>query len=359
MRINKSCKSFALSHRDLQIIHQAKIDFNEIARTSTAHTGLPPLWSRIPYLMLFYDRGTTTKYFWKGYREFDVLLKSRDNHYTRSYIPKHNGGTRELSVPDWELRHHQHFILRNILYKIPVSQYACAYHKRRGLTDLAEPHIGHDTLIHLDLKDFFSSITEQMVFETLMSETGYPKSVAGYLSRLCCYKHCLPQGACTSPALSNICFKRCDAELATLAKQNGMAYTRYSDDIYLSGDGISPGIIIKEAKRIISQHGFGINIDKTKILGQHQAQMVTAIVVNEKMQVTRKYRRKLRQELYYVRRFKDNATDVYWAEDYIHYLYQLQGRVSFVLYVDPSNAEFIEANQMLNEMIEKYWCHTT
>ena len=355
MRLQKNSNKYSLSPRDLAVIGEARVGFNQLTGLALKHAGLPPLWSRLPYLMLLYDSGTTTKFFWKEYRLFDDLLKTRDSHYKHSYIPKTSGGTRELLVPDWDLRHHQRFIQKTILYKIPVSQHACAYHKRRNLKDLAEPHVGHSTLIHIDIKDFFSSITEQMVFEALIRETGYPKNVAGYLSRLCCYKRYLPQGACTSPALSNICFKICDDSIAALAKQYELSYTRYSDDIYLSGHYVDSATIIREVKRILAQHGFHINTEKTRVLGRHHAQMVTAIVVNDKMQVSRSYRRKLRQEIYYVMRFKESARDAYLAESYIHYLYQLHGRVTFVLFVDSDNNEFIEYKATLERMIDKYW----
>ena len=347
---------YSLSPRDLAVMCQAKAGFNQITDLALKYPGLPPLWSRLTYLMLLHPSGTTTKFFWKAYREFDELLKTRDSHYKKTYIPKASGGTRELLVPDWTLRHHQRYIQKTILYKIPISPQACAYHKRRNLKDLAEPHIGHNTLIHIDIKDFFSSITEQMVFETLIRETGYSKTVAGYLSRLCCYKRYLPQGACTSPALSNICFKICDDEITALAKQYDLVYTRYSDDIYISGDFVDQAVIIRNIKRILTQHGFFINTNKTKVLGRHQAQMVTAIVVNEKMQVSREYRRKLRQEIYFVKRFRENARDAYAAESYVHYLYQLHGKVTFVLFVDPENKEFLDYRETLEKMIDRYWC---
>ena len=355
MHFNRKNKTYSFSVRDLGVMRQVKASFNEIAKISPKHPGLPPLWSRLPYLMLLHEAQTTTKYFWKEYRKFDELLKSSDSHYRRSYIPKNNGGSRELLVPDWDLRHHQRFIQKSILYKIPVSEHACAYHKHRGLTDLARPHIGHDILIHIDIKDFFSNITEQMVFDALLEETGCPKIVAGYLSRLCCYKHHLPQGACTSPALSNICLKGCDDELAALAISNHLAYTRYSDDIYLSGNSVDTSHIIMEAKNILSRHGFCINGSKTKVLRKNQAQMVTAIVVNEKMQVSRAYRRKLRQEIYYLKRFKETAKDACAAEDYQSYLSQLLGRIAFVLHVDPNNQEFLEANRLIHSMLADYW----
>lgn len=350
MQINRKDKTFSLSPRDLALMNEAGIGFQEMAKCEGKHPGLPPLWSRIPYLMLLHSAQTTTQAFWRSYREFDTLLKTRDSHYSPAQIPKEKGGVRELMIPDWALRRHQRFIQKNILYKIPVSVHACAYHKYRGLTDLAEPHIGHKTLIHLDIQDFFTSITEQMVFEALYRETGYPKSVAGFLSRLCCYRRYLPQGACTSPALSNICFKKCDDEIAQLARCNQLAYTRYSDDLYLSGDEVDAVSIIRQVRVILAENGFQIRSDKTKVLGKHQAQMVTAIVVNEKMQVSRQYRRKLRQEIYYLKKFRHNAEAAVAADSFDGYLYQLLGKISFVLYVDPDNKEFLEAKEMVERM---------
>ena len=91
----------------------------------------------------------------KHTEEFTQLLKTRDSHYRHNYIPKNSVGTRELLVPDWELSCHQGHILKNILYKIPVSYNARAYHKHRGLTNLAILHIGHDVFIHMGIEDFF------------------------------------------------------------------------------------------------------------------------------------------------------------------------------------------------------------
>lgn len=344
---------YHLSPCDIAVLGEAGISFNEIINCPSKYPGLPPIWSRIPYLMLLNDLQTSTKLFWKSYRHLDTLIKNADRHYSPAFIPKSNGNTRALMVPDDELRRHQWYIHRNILCRIPVSEYAFAYCKHRGLTDLAQPHIGQETLIHLDIQDFFSAITEQMVFDALLRETGYPKSVAGDLSRLCCYRHHLPQGACTSPALSNICFKPCDEEIAALAQQYQLAYTRYSDDLYFSGNAVDAPAVIRQVKAILARHGFRVRSDKTRILGKHQAQKVTAIVVNKKMQVSREYRRTLRQELYYLKRFKEHSEGARNAPSYQTYLYQLLGKVTFVLYVDPGNREFIEARNMLNRAL--FW----
>lgn len=96
-------------------------------------------------------------------------------------------------------------------------------------------------------------------------------------------------------------------------------------------------------------------MEKTRILRKHQAQKVTAIVVNEKMQVNREYRHQLRQELYYLERFGMNSKGAREAQGYAEYLHELQGRVSFVLYVDPSNKEFMDAKKKLEKRIDASW----
>lgn len=354
MQLSENANAYSLYPLDVAIMGAAGIRIHELMQCTPKQPGLPPLWSRMPYLLLLQSHQANTKLFWKAYREFDVLLKNTDQHYTPAYIPKNNGKTRALMIPDQELRYHQRFIQESILNKLPVSEHAYAYRKHRGLTDLATPHIGHETLIHLDIKDFFSSITEQTVFENLYRETGYPKAVAGFLSRLCCYRNRLPQGACTSPVLSNICFLKCDEEIAELAKHHVLAYSRYSDDLFLSGDGVDANAVIRAVKAILAKYGFRLQSDKTRVLGRHQAQAVTAIVVNDKLQVSRAYRRKLRQELHYVQRYREDAKDSRSAESYPGYLYQLLGKVSFVLYVDPNNREFVKARNMLEQMVFPY-----
>lgn len=351
MRQSMDPQSFFFSARDMSVIGQAGITVTEIMEHKPKIPGLPPLWSKLTYLMLADWANVEPKFFWKAYREFDELLENIDCHYAPAYIPKNNGGKRALMVPDETLRYHQRLILDSILRHIPISDYACAYRRGYGLVDLAAPHIGHETLIHLDIRDFFSSITEQMVFETLYRETGYSKTIAGLISRLCCYHRHLPQGACTSPALSNICFQQCDEQLAALADQHHLAYTRYSDDLYFSGNQVDVAAVVRGARSILEQHGFRMNSQKTRVSGQHQAQKVTAILVNKKLQVSREYRRKLRQELYYLERFGKNAAGVREAGSYDSYLYQLLGKVTFVLYVDPRNTEFLKARQMLERKL--------
>ena len=351
MQFHRKDHTYTLSQRDLTVLEQARVSILETANVIPRHPGLPPLWSKMAYVMLQTDHQTKKQTYWRSYRELQQLLSNVDSHYRRGCIPKHDGDVRVLRIPDYDLAWHQHYILREILYHIPVSPHACAYRKGQGLVQLAKPHKGHRVLVHLDIRDFFSSITEQAVFDALVEHTGYPKSVAGFLSRLCCHHHRLPQGACTSPALSNICFKNCDDALAALADEGELTYTRYADDLYFSGEKVDAGWLIREVKTILKDHGFRLNPKKTRVLGQHQAQKVTAIVVNEKLQVSRQYRRQLRQELHYLALYGTGAKAAGEFEFFEDYLQQLLGRISFVLYVDPTNQEFRTARERLELML--------
>lgn len=357
MKWDPKKNTYSLSPRDLQVIAQAKVGFQELTDRNSNHPELPPLWSKMAYVMAYHHKGTSAAYFWKHYREDSHIAAHAEAYYYRTYIPKATEGMRELMVPHYALRWHQQFILRNILDKLPVSPYACAYKKGVGLVDMAQPHIGKPVLLHLDLKDFFHSISRNLVFECLLRETGYPKSVCGFLTDFCCYRGHLPQGACTSPALSNLCFKQCDEKIAQLAAENHLTYTRYSDDIFLSGDIQDPKYLQEQVREILKLYGFRLNQAKTKVLQQHQAQRVASVTVNEKLQVNRRYRRDLRQELHYLKLYGEDAKGAKEADSYLSYLHQILGKVSFVLYVDPQNQEFLKAKSFLTQKIEAlYLC---
>ena len=358
MKQNYMKKTFTLSSRDIMAISQAKVNFAELTQGRPNIHGLPPLWSKMAYVMVAYPNGESLKHFWVKYREISEIAANRDCYYRRAIIPKNGNGLRRLQVPRYELMWHQHFILKEILRRLPISEHACAYRKGVSLIDLAAPHVGNKILLHFDIKDFFHSIDEQKVFECLIRETGYSKSVCGFLSRLCCDHGHLPQGACTSPMLSNICFKPCDEEIALLASQHNLVYTRYSDDIYISGD-IEDEIYFRGRIRcILARNGYQLNSAKTRALKKHQSQQVTSLVINEKLQVNRKYRRALRQEIHYIKRYREDARGARTADSYLEYLYRVQGKIAFVLFVDPENREFLAAKDFLTHAIDDYQFRT-
>lgn len=129
---------------------------------------------------------------------------------------------------------------------------------------------------------------------------GYYEEVACFLAYLCCYKNCLPQGAPTSPYLSNLRLKGFDDQISEFTTAKKIRYTRYADDITLSGD-FNPHEVIVFVRECVWKAGFVINSDKTRVAYGNARQEVTGVVVNSIMQIPKYERKKIRQEVYYIK----------------------------------------------------------
>lgn len=353
MKWNPNQAQLSLEPGDLAVIAQCKMPVTEMFQRAHHNKNIPPLWSVLSYTML--QRSGDSKEIWEHYRHLKAMAENTQGWYRQCLLPKANGGIRVLSVPRYQLRDQQARILCGILRGLPVSNHAYAYCRGRSIADCARPHTGHDLLIHLDIKDFFGSITEDMVYTMLYRETGYAKSLCRFLARLCCLKGRLPQGAPTSPILSNLVFYPCDEALFALARKHGMHYTRYSDDLFFSGkESTNIRVFMLEATGILLRHGFFLNRDKTKVLRRQHRQSVLGITVNDHPQVSRDYRRKLRQELYYLEKFGPNCRGALELGDYWKYMQQLQGKLSYLLQIDPNNDDWWEAHLMLTIRMRRY-----
>ena len=160
------------------------------------------------------------------------------------------------------------------------------------------------------------------------------------LTMLCVYPDSLPQGAPTSPMISNIIMKDFDNTVGSWCRRKNIVYTRYCDDMTFSGD-FAPREVIDLVRGELRKMGFFLNDKKTVVLRDGQKKAVTGIVVNEKPNTTAAYRRKLRQELYFCRKYgveehiQRLGLDIP-ASDYIR---RLLGRVNYVLQITPGNSE--------------------
>lgn len=178
------------------------------------------------------------------------------------------------------------------------------------------------------------------------------------LSRLCTLKGKLPQGAPTSPMLSNIFFKKTDDIIFHYCRRRGLQYTRYADDLVFSGNDLIPQHLISFVKMLLSSRHLALNNKKTKVMGQGMRQSVTGVVVNDKMQVSKEYRDKVRQEVYYCvkygeashyKRIRESLPK--WISTPDLYLKHLLGKVFFVLQVNPNDKVFAKYRDWLNERI--------
>jgi RNA-directed DNA polymerase len=230
--------------------------------------------------------------------ETDVdVLRHWQPAYRETRIPKKNGGHRILHVPDDDLKALQRRILRRLLAKPRTHPAAMAYERGKSIADNARPHVGRKVVIKLDLVDFFPSCRAERV-EKYFRYIGWDMEAAAVLTRLCTHKDGLPQGAPTSPRLSNLLMFGFDEALTRFVRRRKGAYTRYADDITISFPKDYPRRIrgtIQLVKRLAKPQGLMVHCrKKLLILRRHQQQRVTGIVVNEKMQLPRLVRRTLR-----------------------------------------------------------------
>ncbi|RKN83677.1 reverse transcriptase domain-containing protein [Ulvibacterium marinum] len=273
--------------------------------------------------------------------------------YTKSYyrnftIAKRSGMPREISEPLPNLKIIHKFILEEILENIKVSAFAKAYKKKSNILENTRYHINQNKVVTLDIENFFPSITTDKV-ENIFRGLGYSDLISNLLSKLCTLNNSLPQGAPTSPYLSNLFMKGFDSKLADFCLSKKIRYTRYADDITLSGDFNE-----KEAIDYISVLLKELDLDlncKTKIMKRGQQQIVTGIVVNEKSQVPRKERLKLRQEIYHIKTKDLDSHKKFKQITQRNYLYHLYGKISYVVFVNPKDEEFIEYKKFLKTLM--------
>lgn len=274
-----------------------------------------------------------------GYN-INYLLKASHSpeHFYKTYkIPKKAGGFREISEPLPSLKEIQRWILDEILYKCDINDYNKAYQRNISIKDNAISHSKPFLLLKIDIKDYFPSIEYINVY-SFYKKLGYCKPVSTLLAKLCCFKNCLPQGAPTSPALSNLITIRIDERISEFTDMHKIKYTRYADDLSFSGN-FSPGGIINFVKKVLQEEGFEINKDKIRTMYRNKRQQVTGIVVNEKMQAPREVRRKLRQAVYYIEKFGLQNHLEKIKEERSYYINHLLGIANHIYFINPKDKE--------------------
>lgn len=275
-------------------------------------------------------------------------------HYRKAVIPKKTGGNRVLWIPDTELAIIQRRILRNVLEERPVSSYAAAYRRGQGLKDHAECHRNQKLLVKVDIHDFFGSISWMQVYQKAFPWYLFPPSVRNLLTNLCCFREALPQGAPTSPAISNLVMASFDESMGGWCEERQISYTRYCDDMTFSGE-FDPGMVIRKVSAYLEQMGMVLNRKKTRVYTRGSRQEVTGLTVNERVQVPRFYKKKLRQEWYYCKKYgvKEHIKALSLEAEPAAYLAGLMGKVQYVLQIDPENREFLQYRKEIQEEITK------
>jgi hypothetical protein len=278
-------------------------------------------------------------------------------HYRYDWVSKRRGGYRLLEAPKFRLRRIQRWILHSVLAPIPPSPRAHGFVPGRDVRSFVQPHVGRAVVVRLDLEDFFASVRRARI-AALFRRVGYPRGVAGALANLCTVstphhvlaahpregadlaqrflanqrlrdRH-LPQGAPTSPALSNLVAWRLDCRLGALAEAFGASMTRYADDLAFSGDETfarSLPFFLPQAGAIALEEGFCVNHRKTRVMRRGRRQDLCGVVVNEKPNAPRRERDRLRAVLFNVARFGLESQNRDGHPDFRRHL---EGKVAWV-----------------------------
>jgi hypothetical protein len=212
-------------------------------------------------------------------------------------VKKRAGGQRIIDEPDEQLKRVQRLILRRLLGRLRAHPAAHGFERGRSVVTAALPHARRAVVLRMDVRDFFLATGERRVFE-YFREVGWDIEAAGLLTRFCTLRGGLPQGAPTSPRLSNLVNYRLDARLAALARGHGAAYTRYADDMTFSfpaDDRETLAAVIRTTKKVLAEEGYRLHTErKLRLLRPHTRQTVAGLVVNERVQLPRTTRRWLR-----------------------------------------------------------------
>ncbi|WP_379088847.1 reverse transcriptase family protein [Pedobacter sp. UC225_65] len=282
-----------------------------------------------------------------GYRKnFIKRAVLYTDYFYRSFpIKKKNKKPRYLKEPLPSLKEIQIWILEELLYSIPVSRFAKAYVQKRSLLDNVKYHKGKETVLSLDIKDFFTNIKRPSI-EQIFQGVGYSSNVANLLSKLCCCDEYLPQGAPTSPYLSNLYLRTFDSQVSKYAVSNNLRYTRYADDITLSGK-MDINASIEYVNTELSKLSLKLNKEKVKVMGQNVRQEVTGIVVNDAIQAPKSYRDKIRQEIYFIKKFTLEGHLKNTKNTKSNYLRHLLGKVNFVLQLNDGDKEMVDYSDFL------------
>lgn len=248
-----------------------------------------------------------------SFLEYMLYVKSVSNLYQDITLKKRRGGKRQIRIPSNNLKYVQHKLLYVLQLVYSATAPVHGFVAGKSILSNAENHVKQSYVLNVDLEDFFPSINFGRVRGMFIAYPYFlPASVATVLAQICCVENELPQGAPTSPVISNMICAKMDRELSTLAERKGCIYTRYADDLtfstseprfpkalaYYQGNAKVRLTVGAELREIIHNNGFNINHEKLRLQRPNQRQEVTGLTVNSFPNVSRQYIRQVRAMLH-------------------------------------------------------------
>ncbi|GAB7562953.1 hypothetical protein LG202_09920 [Methylobacillus methanolivorans] len=233
-----------------------------------------------------------------------AMCYGAEKFYRTFKIPKRSGGMRQIDSPFPSLSLVQKWISNNILEKLDIdNESACAYIKEKSIKNHVEKHIDSAFILKIDLQDYYPTISTRDIIYTF-SEIGYPVNISTSIAHILSLNGGLPQGAPSSPLLSNIITLGLDVKIKEYCQKNNFLYSRYADDLAISGENISEDNIL-EIYRLISSEGFIVNTSKSKLYTPKQpVRHLTGLIINNgKIRIPKQTRKMVRQKLFYIRNY--------------------------------------------------------
>ncbi|WP_460047807.1 reverse transcriptase family protein [Sessilibacter sp. MAH2] len=303
------------------------------------------------------------------------VSRKNEDAYTKFSIAKRSGGRRFIKVPAVQLNRVQKWIHQHILSSAVFNRASFAFVKGKSIKDCAAQHCGATWLIKLDIVNFFESISEIQVFH-IFNSLGYQPLISFELARLCTiatpnhsprnrnknwrvikkYKAIteydqlllgyLPQGAPSSPLLSNLVMRSCDNQLTKIAKEYGLKYTRYSDDITFSSHSsefsrITAKDVINKANKVLSKQGYLPHYKKAKIVPVGSKKIVLGLNIDGTTpRLQKEFKDRIRQHLYYLNKVGPVAHVLARGFDSVWgFKSHLRGMIDYAKMIEPQYAD--------------------
>ena len=273
------------------------------------------------------------------------LSKNADKHYKTYTIPKKSGRPRTICQPSKNLKGLQSWLLVNILDKLKVSSSCKGFEKGTSIANNADPHKNANTVLTIDLKDFFPTVKRHQVYN-IFKAIGYNDTVSTMLTNICTFKGALPQGSPCSPKLANLSAWALDIRIQGYVGKRGINYTRYADDLSFSGLNPSKVLnIIPMIKTIVEDENFLINPAKTRIAGSARAKIVTGLVIsNDSFGIGKQKYKNVRAKIHHLTLDEEQKN--------IKLLYEVNGWLSYLNSVDKKR--LAKAKKYIKDLTLKY-----
>jgi len=295
--------------------------------------------------------------------EFDLTVSYLErlartaSHRYRSYpIAKRSGGEREISQPSRALKVIQHWLLQNVLNKLPVHTLATAYQKGSSIRINAGMHVANNYILRVDFQDFFPSLKGSDVVSVLKANQQVSPFLSSdkdldFIRRIVCLEDALAIGAPTSPFLANAIMFSFDLEWAERARTLDVTYTRYADDLYFSTNRPN---VLREILLSLTQYlsdnrrpQLRINDSKTAFSSRKRRRIATGLVLtsDRRVSIGRTKKRVLKSWVNKLRYRELNAEQIA----------RLRGWISYVRSVEPLFVVALERKYNLDFEVDSTW----